>query len=204
MGSMTKDSIARLQSSFNTTPAGVWVSAVFRPSVVTYERLFRRLYPRRRFALTWILLGALIGGFIVSLEPLLAPFIRPEPFDTGLLLAIPLYALIATLSWAIFIGCMHGVARLLKGVGTYSQTACTCATFSAPLIVVASALVAIPWSGVSWSGVLSLCLYVYWLVLYTIALRAVDQFSRAKALSAVLIAVLLCSGAFLGIILIVT
>src|SRR5262245_38394644 len=173
MSSMENDSIAPLQPSLNTTPAGVgiWARAVFRPSVVTYQRLFPQPYPSLRIAHTWILISALIGGLIASIEPLLAPLTRQEPFDTGLLLAIPIYAVIATLSWAIFVACVQGVARVLKGAGTYSQIACTCATFSAPLIVVASVLASLPWSSIP-----SLCLYIYWLILYIIALRAVNQF----------------------------
>src|SRR5262245_40779863 len=104
---MAADNIAPLQSSLNTAPAGIglWVSAIFRPSVATYERLLRQPYPSRRFAHIWILVGALIGGLIVSLDALFAPLAQ-QPFDAGLLLAIPLYALIATLFWAIFIACM--------------------------------------------------------------------------------------------------
>jgi Yip1 domain len=201
MSSMEQDSIAPLQPSLSATPAavGIWARAVFRPSVVTYQRLFLQPYPRLRLAHTWILIGAFIGGLIVSIEPLLAPFIQQGPFDTGLLLAIPIYALIATLFWAIFIGCVQVVARLLKGIGTYTQLACTSAAFSAPLIVIASVLASIPWS-----SFLSLCLYIYWLVLYILALQAVNQFSRARAIIAVLITLLLCGGTLLGIILIVT
>src|SRR5689334_6495923 len=118
---MIKDGIAPLEASLNAAPTGVWLRAVLRPSVATYERLVRQPYSGRRVAYIWILVSALIGGVLVSLDPLLAPFVRGQPFDTGLLPAIPIYALIATLFWAIFVGCTQAVARLLKGVGSFPQ-----------------------------------------------------------------------------------
>jgi Yip1 domain len=191
---MAEEHIAPLQSSMKIS---LW--AVLRPSVGTYERIVRQSYLSSRAAFMWIFMSALIGGLLASLDPLLAPLVGQESFDTWLLLAIPIYALSVTLFWAIFIGCMTGVARLLKGSGTYIQLARSCAAFSSPLIIAASVLSSIPWN-----GVLSLCLYVYWLILYTVALQAVHQLSRVRSFGASLISLLLCGCALLGIVLIVT
>src|SRR5262245_30711226 len=132
---MIKDSIAPREASLNTAPTEIWLRAVLRPSVATYQRLVRQPYSGRRIAYIWILVSALIGGVLVSLDPLLAPLVRGQSFDTGLLPAIPIYALIATLFWAIFVGCSQAVARLLRGVGTFPQMVYASATFSAPLIL---------------------------------------------------------------------
>ena len=197
---MTKDSMAPLEASLNAASPwiGTWVDAVLKPSVATYERLARQSSSSRRSAPAWILASALIGGVLASFDPLLAPLVRDQSFDAGLLLAIPIYALISTLFWVIFAGCAQGMARLLKGTGTYPQIFYASAAFSAPLILIASALASMPWS-----AILALFLYGYWLVLYAVALQAVNQFSRVRAFASILISLLLCGAVGLGVLLLV-
>jgi hypothetical protein len=197
---MTKQSIASAEASLNAAPPRIatWLSATFRPSVAGYEQLAQRSEASRRSVYIWMLVSALIGGILASLDPLLAPLVQAQAFDAGLLVAIPLYALLVTLLWALFAGCAQGVARLLKGTGTYSQLAYASAMFSAPLMLIASALASIPWSAVP-----ALILYGYWLVLYAVALQAVNQFSRLKAFAAILSSLLVCGAVLLGVLLLV-
>jgi lysylphosphatidylglycerol synthetase-like protein (DUF2156 family) len=103
--------------------------------------------------------------------------------------------MVTVLVWVTFVGCTQGIARLLRGEGTHTQAAYACALFSAPLTIVVSMLALIPRS-----GFLLLCLYVYWCVLYVVAVQAVNRMSRIKAVTAVLMAVLLVSCMVLSVI----
>jgi hypothetical protein len=176
--------------------AGIWLAAVTRPSVVTYERLIRQPSAAPRHAAAWILVSGLISGGLGSLVPLFSHLAHREPVDTGLLLAIPAIPVVAVLYWLIFVGCTQWVAHLLKGTGTYQTLAYAFATFSAPLTIAASLLALMPGSGIS--GIPLFGLYLYWLALYALAVQAVNQFSRAKAIGSILISLLLLGSAFSG------
>jgi hypothetical protein len=198
---MAEESLAPFQSTLGVRPAAIKISAsaLLHPSVGAYERIVQQSLASSRSAMMWIFLSALAGGVLASLDPLFAPLIWQETFNPWLLPAIPLYALGVTLAWIIFASCLQGLARLLKGSGSYTQLVCTCAVFSCPLIVVASVLSAIPWN-----GVLSLGLYIYWLILYTVTLQAVHKLARAKALATLLLLLLIGGGMLLGIAMVLT
>jgi hypothetical protein len=89
------------------------------------------------------------------------------------------------------------MARLFKGAGTYRQLAYVFAAFSAPLLIVASILDVIPQTRILLVG-----LYLYWIALYVVAVRAVNGLSALKAVAAVFGALLVLgclwlAGAFL-------
>ena len=167
---------------------GAWAAALMQPSVATYRRLAAQPSARASRAYIWIFSSSLIGSLIVSLPGLLA-----QPLDTWLLLSLPIPGVVAVVYWALLAGCAHGVVRLLKGAGTYRQLVYTFALFSAPLTIVASALSLIPWADILLVG-----LYAYWLILYVVAVGAVGQCSKARALAIALIAFLLIGCATLG------
>lgn len=111
----------------------------------------------------------------------------------GLLVGMAAVPAIALAYWLLFAGCTHGVARLLGGQGGFSRLAGVFAALSAPLVIVTSLLYQLPWTGVA-----LLVLYVYWLVLYTGAVRAVHGFSLSRAVIAVLMSLALLVGAGFG------
>jgi hypothetical protein len=193
--SMTKETEAAPHPSLEKPQSwtGIWLAAVTRPSVVTYERLIRQPSAAPKHAAVWILVSGLISGGLGSLVPLFSQLAHREPVDTGLLLAIPAIPVVAVLYWLIFVGCTQWVAHLLKGTGTYQTLAYAFATFSAPLTIAASLLALMPGNGIPLFG-----LYLYWLALYALAAQAVNQFSRAKAIGSILISLILLGSAFSG------
>ena len=170
-----------------TSPAwtAIWLSALTKPSAATYQRLAQEPRATTRSAYTWMAIGALVGGLSSGLVTLLTQLTQSEPLDAGLLVAIPLYALLVVLFWAIFAGSAQLIAHLFKGTGTYKQLSFVFAAFSAPLTIVFSLLSLVPQTGIP-----QILLYLYWVVLYILAIRAVNQFSFIRALGSGLIALL--------------
>ena len=171
----------------------LWLVATTRPSLVTYRSHLPRESTGVRHAFLWILLSGVLGGTANVLGSLLTSSPQNQYFDAGLLIAIPLLALLIAFQWAIFVGCTHVGARLLKGKGTYGRQAYVFATFSAPLLMVVSVLSVIPSL-----NILLLAVCLYWFGLYVLGLQAVQQISRLKALLVVLMTFVVLSCVFLG------
>lgn len=165
---------------------GIWLSALLRPSAATYARLARQPRASMRSAYTWIAACSLVGGLSTGLNVVLSRLAQDGSLDVELLLGILLHALLVVLFWGMFSGCAQLAARLFKGAGTYKELSYAFATFSAPLIVVFSILSLVPQLGIP-----LLLLYLYWIVLYVLAIKAVNQFSLLRALGSGLIALLL-------------
>jgi hypothetical protein len=163
----------------------IWLSALTKPSAATYLRLAQAPGATARSAYIWMAIGALVGGLSSGMVTLLVQLTESKPFDAGLLLAIPLYAVLVVLFWAIFAGSAQLIAHLFKGNGTHKQLSYVFAAFSAPLTIIFSLLSLVPQTGIP-----QILLYLYWIVLYILALRAVNQFSFVRALGAGLIALL--------------
>jgi hypothetical protein len=165
--------------------AAVWLSALVKPSAVTYANLAQQRQATARSAYIWMAIASLVGGFSSGLGSALFQLSQNQPLDTGLLLAIPLYALLVVIFWALFAGSAQLAARLFKGTGTHQQLTYSFAAFSAPLTIAFSILSLVPQT-----GILQIVLYVYWIVLYVLAIRAINQFSLLRAIGAGLIALL--------------
>ena len=174
--------------------ARIWLAAVTRPTVATYQELARQPHVGSLDAWIWLFGSSFLSGLLISLRPV---FVRPA-FDQGLALAIPIFAIIAVLAWASFAVCTQRIARLFKGGGTFQSLIYVFAAFNAPLMLLASGLSLTPRS-----GLVLIALYFYWLVLYSIAVQGAHQFSWMKAVGAVLLSLMLLSGALLGLALLV-
>jgi Yip1-like protein len=174
---------------------GVWLAALTRPSLATYRRLVQQPKAAARQAYAWMFVGSLVGSLIVSVIPFFSQLIFAQDVDIVLLMALPLPSLLAVLYLALFAGCTQLLARLLKGAGTYQELVYAFASFSAPLIIVASLLTLIPKL-----EVVLIVLYIYWFVLYAMAVQAVHQLSRIRAVGAVLISFLFLSSVFVGVV----
>ena len=172
--------------------ARVWLTAVTRPSVATYRELARQPNVGSADAWIWLFGSSLLSGLLISLGPALRGAGRG--FDHGLALAIPVFAVIAVLSWASFTVCIQGMARLFKGGGTYRTLIYVFAAFNAPLMLLASGLSLVPRS-----ALVLIAFYLYWLMLYSVAVRAAHQFSWIKAAGTVLLSLMLLGGAVLGL-----
>jgi Yip1 domain len=184
---------SRLRSS-----AAIWLAALVRPSIATYAALGQQPRISAWRAYMWIFAGGLIGAAISSLAPFESQLVERGYVDTLLVALIPISSLIAVCYLAAFTWCTHRVARLYKGSGTYPQLAYVFAAFSAPLLVAASILDLIPPT-----RVLLVVLYLYWIALYWVAVRAVNRISPLKAIAVVLGALLILGCAWLGVVFLV-
>jgi hypothetical protein len=167
----------------------IWLTAVTRPTITTYQAI-AGVGPRHAYL--WLFGSSLISGLLVSL---VAFFTRSEPaFGLNLALAILVFAFAATLTCGIFAGLMHLIARLLRGSGAYQKLIHVFAAFNAPLILLAGVLSLVPRN-----SLVVIVLYLYWLFLYIVSLQAVHHISRLKAIVVVLISLILLGGALLGL-----
>jgi Yip1 domain len=168
----------------------IWLAAVARPTVATYQELARQPRVGSWDAWIWLVGSSFLSGALVSLGPVL---VRARPAsDLGLPLAV--FTVLALLTWAIFMVCIQQISRLFKGAGEYPTLVYSFAAFHAPLMLLASGLSLVPHSR---PGLV--LLYIYWLMLYSIAVQAAHQLSWMKAVGAVLLSLMLLSGALLGL-----
>jgi hypothetical protein len=147
-------------------------------------------------AWVWLFGSGLLSGLLVSFGPALLG-IGPVS-DQNLALGIPVFALLAVFSCAIFAVCIQGVARLFKGGGACHTLIYVFAAFHAPLMLLASVLPLVPHH-----RPVLIALYLYWLMLYSVAVQAAHQFSLLKAVGAILLSLVIVSGGFLGLLLLV-
>jgi hypothetical protein len=98
---------------------------------------------------------------------------------------VPLAALFSLLLFAFNVGISHWLAKALGGDGTYDALAFATAAYFAPSLLLGAIVSMIPYA-----GVLSIALWVYYLLLNVVAVKAVHHFSWGRALvpSAVLVA----------------
>ena len=206
---------AQQQARMPAVPLGwweTWRTAIFKPSVPTFERISAdpdasvgraalRIWVTSFFALLivnlivlWLVLadyGATDQVFRVlcSGEFLVA------------VLKLGLIALGVVVGFLINAAVTHLVARALRGEGTYSQLAYTNASFWAPLLVVTWTISLI--SGIamlnsgdvpSWFGWVLLVVSVLQLVFGVIAAKAVYRFSWVKAIATVVLAYIILVG----------
>lgn len=170
----------------------IWLAAVTRPTVATYQDLARHPQVGSRDAWIWLLGSGLLSGVFMSQGSV---HVRTgAAMNSSLALAIAVFALMAVLSWASFAACIQGIARLMKGGGNYQSLIFVFAAFNAPLMLLTSGLSLVPRG-----GAILMVLYLYWLALYSVAVRAAHQVSWLKAAGAVLFSLAVLSGALFGL-----
>jgi hypothetical protein len=140
----------------------------------------------------WLLGSSVLSGAFMTLGSVQAR--TGAAMDSSLVLPIAIFALMAVLSWASFAACIQGIARLMKGGGNYQSLIFVFAAINAPLILLASGLSLVPRG----SAIL-MVLYLYWLALYSLAVRAAHQFSWIKATGTVLFSLVVLSGTLAGL-----
>jgi hypothetical protein len=173
---------------------GIWVAAVARPGAATFDALGSRPDASALRGVAWVFAAALAGGLIDTAGQLIERTADTSLVDALLLAALLFSALLAALYLAAFAGCALVAARLLRGVANYGRITYIFASFSAPLLLIASVLAQLPGS-----RALLPALSVYWLGLYVVGLRAASRLSLPKAIVATLCALLALGGAWLGI-----
>jgi len=180
----------------------VWINAVTKPSEQAYaamaEHRDAQSYNR---AFVWVFLAgtvaAVISGLlqgILNMAGLSSSM--PGMSDlvgggrqgglAGLAIAVcsaPISGAVAVLGFAIFVGVIQWVARMFKGVGTFSQMAYVAAAISVPFSFITSFLT--PFSTVNvvgyCTGGISLILGLYAMYLQILAVKAVNKFGWGEA-----------------------
>jgi hypothetical protein len=186
-----------------------WMTAVTKPNEQTYAALAEHPDARtNNRAFTWVFLAgtasALISGVLQAILEL-AGFPSQSPswgemfgrsaaqggmvsFGVAIC-ASPIAGAIATLFFAIAIGIIQWIAKMFKGTGTYSQLAYTVAAISVPFSLVSAILT--PFSAIQYvnicTGLLSIGLGLYALVLQVMAVKAVNKFGWGEAAGSVLL-----------------
>ena len=166
-----------------------WTSALFQPSVATFEELASDPAATGGRAYLWVIVANIIGVLVQIaliyiqiqqfIEPGFSGFVLSTLLTTGVGVAVA-----SLVGFFIASGVTHLIARLLGGRGTYSVLAFAYASYSAPLTLVNYVLGGLP------LGVLLNCVTIatglYALVLAVTAVRAVHQLDTGKAIVAVL------------------
>jgi len=183
-----------------------WMTAVTKPNEQTFATLAEHsdaMSVNRAFI--WIFLAgaisALINGvFRAILEwagfspqsPGLADMLggaeRGIAFTLGVTICIsPIAAAFSVLGFAIGVGIIQWVAGMFKGTGTYSKLAYTMAAVSVPITLLSSILT--PFSSMQYvnicTGLISLIVGIYALVLEVMAVKGVNKFGWGQAAGSV-------------------
>jgi hypothetical protein len=194
-------------------PAGIagwfstWMTAVTKPNEETFARLAEHPDARTNSrAFTWVFLAgtvsALISGILQALVGLMG-FVPQTPglselfggdanrgfaFTLGIAVcSSPVAGAIGALFFVIGVGVIQWVAKLFKGTGTFSQLAYAIAAISVPFTLVSAFLTpfsSVPVLGIC-TGILSLGLGIYALVLQLMAVKGVNKFGWGQAAGSV-------------------
>jgi MFS family permease len=158
----------------------VWIQALTRPSVATYQSLIQAPQASPKRAYGWIALSALITFLISAMGTLLWGTLGEAEGMGGvssILCGLPVAAVLAVLGVAIMAGVSNLIARLFGGAGTYSALVYAFAAYLTPLSLISGVLSLVPILGVFLAPLPGL----YGLVLNVIAVKAVHKFSWWKA-----------------------
>ncbi len=141
-----------------------WDKALVHPSVASFEALAADPEASSGRAYKWIFLSSIVAN---------APT----------LCIAPLVAVVTVLGAALYIIMTHLSAKLLRGTGAYDQLAFSMAAFIAPLAVLLGGISFVS-NFAPVVGWLVLPVWLYWLILGVLAVRAVHDFGWGTALLA--------------------
>jgi hypothetical protein len=191
----------------------VWIKAVSQPNEQTYVSITEHPGATTRTALIWVFIAGTISGLVQAivqtimtatgaatqipipgLEEYMPPATGGDAGSLGMSLVIglclsPLAGLISVLGFSIFTAVIQWIAKLFGGVGTFEKLAYALAAITVPVTLVTSVLAllnAIPFIGIC-TGIISMFIGLYALVLEILAVKAVNRFGLGAAVGSVLI-----------------
>lgn len=200
-----------MQPAASRSWSDIWISALTKPSVETYEGIISDPDASPNRGYKWVFLAGLVASVVTFLISAvitgLAGADAAEAYGLGALAGgsllqlfciAPFAAVMSVIGLIISAGVTQFFASALGGTGTYSKLVYALAAYAAPLSLITAVISPIP--GVN---CLAIPLGFFGLVLNVIANKAVNQFSwgRAIASSVVFIAALLVLVAVLVIVL---
>lgn len=172
----------------------VWLQAVTRPSLTTYQQLILPKDATRERAYKWMAVVGLLSYGVLLLAPTVdyATIVTDTgslfgvPNSLSLLLCAPFIVVSTVLSLALAVVVTHILARILGGKGEFAKLVFAMGAFFAPLTLVNTVFSVIPYL-----YLLTYLLLFYQAALGAIAANAVYEFGWGKAIIAVSPAILL-------------
>jgi hypothetical protein len=174
----------------------IWIKALTKPSEQTFAEIANSPDASPNKAYIWLAISYIVSFFFIMLLTLVRT--SGQYGDLGsslgssaiaLICGAPIGAVIGVLFFALMTAIIQWVAKLFKGTGSYSKLIYAVAAFTAPIMLVSgvlSALSLIPFIGLCFS-VISIGLSIYSLVLWIMAVKAVNQFGWGEAAGSVLL-----------------
>jgi hypothetical protein len=187
-----------------------WMAAVTKPNEGTFARIAAQPGASASKAFLWVFVASLItsfasfiaqaasfGGQMESFRRFLPPEIARElpvgaapSFGIGTIICgAPIGAVFAVLFFAIGVALVQWVAKLFGGTGSFDKLAYAFSAITVPYSVIAAVLALIgiiPFVGIL-TGLISLALGIYVIVLEVLAVKAVNGLDTGKAVGAVLL-----------------
>ena len=196
-------------------PAGwlpVWIKAVTQPNEKTFVDITENPAANAKTAYIWVFIAGTISGIVqafasafgsasalssLSQIPELSQYIPQSTggggFAIGSLIggvcASPLVGLLSVVFFALGVAIFQWIAKMFGGTGTYEKLLYAMAAIMVPFTLVSavlSLLGMIPYVGMC-TGVISIGLGLYSLVLEVIAVKAVNRFGYGQAVGSVFI-----------------
>jgi hypothetical protein len=190
----------------------VWIKAVTQPKEQTFVDITESPDATQKTAFLWVFIAgtisAIVGGLLRALvsaigfqQQLAIPGLEEYQnlggvdagtIGTSLVFTIcgsPLAGLLSVLFFAIGVAIVQWIAKLFGGTGTFEKLAYAMAAITVPFTLVSMVLApfsSIPILGIC-TGLLSLGLGVYALVLQITAVKGVNHFGWGPAVGAVLL-----------------
>jgi hypothetical protein len=168
----------------------VWVNAITKPAVETYEDIVADPAASASKAYTWVLITAFISYSIsIGLSFLLDAILGVSGLEqfgilggitSSILLVMccaPILSLFAVLALALNAGISQFVAGLLGGTGSYNELAYAFGAYQAPLTLITGAISVIPYL-----NCLGILFAIYGIALNVIAIKAVNKFDWGRAI----------------------
>lgn len=171
----------------------LFIKAVTKPNVATYEEIANHPDVSLGKALTWLFGASIIGGIISAILTTVFGLINSLisggsavdelayslGFGFGFLLCgIPIVMVL----FVIFNGITHGIAKLLGGTGEFEQLLFTVATYTVPISIVTSIINSIPYI-----GFIGLFISLYAIALNVISVKAVHELDWGRSVAASLL-----------------
>ena len=197
-------------------PAGwfpVWIKAVTQPNEQAFVDITSHPDATTKTALIWIFIAGTLSGIVQAIVrtiilatggvpqmtiPGLEQFTQqPTGGDAGTigfsllagLCLSPVAGLLSIVFFAIGVAIIQWIAKLFGGAGTFEKLAYGMAAISVPITLVSlilTLLSAIPFIGIC-TGILSIGVGIYALVLQIIAVKGVNRFGWGQAAGSVLL-----------------
>ncbi len=178
-----------------------WITAVTKPNVQTYAAIAADPNAKQTTAYLWVFIGNLVAGILLGLgngarySSLLGQYggssLGGSVVGT-LVYAIcggPIFAVLATIFFAIFMYIFQWIAKMFGGTGTVDKMAYTLAAIAVPANIVSGVLGllgAIPYVGICF-GIVSALVLIYVIVLNVMGVMGSQNLGALQAIGTLFI-----------------